>query len=96
MNIVDYIPFGKENAVKRSKLRALTKMDDRNMREAIEKAQMRGELILNMQDGAGYFRPILPEERDLVERWQKIEKGRWIASMNKYINAQSALEATAE
>ena len=74
MDIVDYIPFGRENAVTRAQLRSRTGIDDRTIRDMIADAR-RDTVILNMQDGKGYFRP-LPEERQLVEAYAKQETAR--------------------
>ena len=74
MDIVDYIPFGRENAVTRAQLRSRTGIDDRAIRDMIAAAR-RDTVILNMQDGKGYFRP-LPEERHLVEAYDKQETAR--------------------
>jgi len=74
MDIVDYIPFGRENAVTRTQLRIMTGMNDRKIRDKISEAR-RDTVILNMQDGEGYFRP-LPEERHLVEAYDKQETAR--------------------
>ena len=65
MDIVDYIPFGRENAVTRAQLRSRTGIDDRAIRDMIATAR-RDTVILNMQDGKGYFRP-LPED-DVLEQ----------------------------
>ena len=54
MDIVDYIPFGRENAVTRTQLRIMTGLNDRQIREQISQAR-RDTVILNMQDGKGYF-----------------------------------------
>ena len=54
-SITDYIPFGKENAVTRAHLRAATGLPDRKIREEIEQARRRGAIIINAQDGAGYY-----------------------------------------
>ena len=74
MDIVDYIPFGRENAVTRTQLRIMTGLNDRKIRDKISEAR-RDTVILNMQDGTGYFRP-LPEERHLVEAYDKQETAR--------------------
>lgn len=74
MDIVDYIPFGRENAVTRAQLRSRTGIDDRTIRDMIADAR-RDTVILNMQDGKGYFRP-LPEERNLVEAYTRQETAR--------------------
>ena len=71
MNIREYIPKGQENAISRKDLCSRTGLCDRDLRAYIEKAnQESDEPILNLQDGKGYFIPILPEEKHLV--WQCI------------------------
>ncbi len=63
--ILDLIPTGQENAVPRKALLKVAKSygickNDRAMRQQIE--SLRSEhVILNMQDGAGYF---IPDEND--------------------------------
>lgn len=74
MNIIDFIPYGKENAISRKQLSERCGMPDRVMRKQIEK-ERREYPILNSQDGSGYFRP-LPEEKPLVERWLRQERSR--------------------
>lgn len=60
--IEQYIPYGSENAVTRKRLCRLTGMPDRSVRECIEQARHRGVIIINNQDGAGYFRTDDPHE----------------------------------
>ena len=55
MNIVDLIPIGKANAVTREQLCSLTGLSDRAVRKLIEIARIEGEIIINAQDGAGYY-----------------------------------------
>lgn len=55
MNIVDYIPTGKDNAVTRAQLCALTGLGDRAVRKLIEIARVEGAVIVNHQDGNGYY-----------------------------------------
>lgn len=74
MDIVDYIPFGRENAVTRAQLRSRTGIDDRTIRDMIAAAR-RDTVILNMQDGKGYFRP-LPEEINYVKAHERQESAR--------------------
>lgn len=50
-SIIDYIPEGKENAVTRERLCAITGLPDRKLREEIEQARRRGAIIINAQDG---------------------------------------------
>ena len=55
MNIVDLIPTGKANAITRERLCSLTGLRDRAVRKLIEIARIEGAIILNAQDGAGYY-----------------------------------------
>lgn len=79
-NILDLIPVGHENAIRRSKLCELTGKDDRAMRNLIMEQRNAGAVILNMQDGRGYFRPKLPEEIDLVAEAADAARGRLYAA----------------
>lgn len=54
--IETYIPEGRENAITRKGLCAVTGLSDRKVREEIEQARRRGVIIINAQDGAGYFK----------------------------------------
>lgn len=55
MNIMTYIPYGRENAISRSDLVRVLMLPDRTVRKMIQEARCRGELILNDQTGAGYY-----------------------------------------
>lgn len=74
MNIIDYIPYGKDKAVTREQLMMLTGYPDRAVREAISQAR-RETPILNNQDGTGYYRPT-DDEKPLVERFVRQEERR--------------------
>ena len=54
-NILNYIGVGRENAVDRFRLMELTGLPDRKVRSLIEEARREGALIVNAQDGAGYY-----------------------------------------
>ena len=78
MRILDFVPVGHKNAISRQSLAILTKMSDRQMRDAIaevNKNDQANELIINLQDGHGYFRPA-PDEDQLVEIWLRIFDSR--------------------
>ena len=75
IKIVDYIPFGKENAISRQQLERVTGLSDRDAREAISLAR-RNTVILNLSNGQGYFQPIQGEEDDLVVKYFKQEDSR--------------------
>jgi len=55
MSILDYIPTGKDNAVTRAQLCAQTGLGDRAVRKLIEIARVEGAVIVNHQDGKGYY-----------------------------------------
>lgn len=57
-----FIPEGRENAVTRQQLCIATGLPDRTVRECIEQARRRGVIIINKQDGAGYYRTDDPAE----------------------------------
>ena len=75
IKIVDYIPFGKENAISRQQLERVTGLSDRDVREAISLAR-RNTGILNLSNGKVYFQPIQGEEDDLVVKYFKQEDSR--------------------
>ena len=74
MDIIEFIPTGRENAVTRVDLCKKTGLPDRKIRELIAQAR-RGNCILNAQDGAGYFLPA-ESEKDLARSWLKQETAR--------------------
>ena len=80
--IIDVVPYGHDNAVTRVELSRRTGLSDRDLRDQINKSE---ELIINLQDGKGYFKP-LPEEALLVDAWIKIMCSR-IREENKRIRA---------
>ena len=55
MDIMTFIAKGKENAISRQELCVLLNLPDRAVRKLIQEARDRGEVILNEQDGAGYY-----------------------------------------
>lgn len=55
MNVLNYIGVGRENAVTREQLVERLRMPDRKVRNLIEDARREGALIVNAQDGAGYY-----------------------------------------
>jgi hypothetical protein len=55
VDIVKYIPFGRENAIGRAELAMKVGCSDRTMRDLINTARKR-EVIVNIQNGSGYYR----------------------------------------
>ena len=86
MNILSLIPQGKVNAISRTELRYIAQLNDRVMRELIEQARRNGAIILNLQDGRGYYRPA-PDEMDDVHRQykQNDRRAKSILVQQKYL-----------
>lgn len=74
VDIVKYIPYGKENAISRDKLSAEIGCTDRTMRDLINKARKR-VVIINLQNGDGYYRPT-EDDMEEVLRYKKQEENR--------------------
>lgn len=55
ITIIDYIPFGKENAIRRSTLSNLTKISDRTTRKILKHLIADYGVIANYETG-GYYR----------------------------------------
>jgi len=65
IDIVDLIPYGHNHAVTLEDLAWQTDLDKRSIRQAIADSR---ELIINLQDGQGYFKPAV-DEGNLVNEW---------------------------
>ena len=70
--VTEIIPYGHENAITRAELATRLGESDRVIRAGINKSE---ELIINLQHGKGYFKP-LPEEGHLVKAWIKLFESR--------------------
>lgn len=55
MNILDYIPYGRENAITRQELAKLTKLDDRAVRKEIKRLTKQGVPIISSSHYKGYW-----------------------------------------
>lgn len=75
--IIEKIPVGHRNAVTREELHISTGMSDRRIRKAIHEAR-REIIILNLQDGNGYYVPDMEDETDKAElkKFVKQEESR--------------------
>lgn len=60
--ILSFLGTGQENAVTRDELKRLTGLSDRKNRELIEQARNEGHIIVNCQDGKGYYLTNRPED----------------------------------
>lgn len=77
LNILDYIPTGRMNAITRHALAIRTGISDRQVRDLIHYAR-RDIPIPNMQDGRGYFIPNMNDdvERELLAAYVRQEEKR--------------------
>lgn len=66
MIISEFIPEGKENAVSRNQLCALTGLSDRDIRKHISQ-ERRYTPIINDQSGNGYYIPLKKDVYDAKE-----------------------------
>ena len=55
LDILQYIPHGKENAISRNELSSLLKMPDRQVRKLIEQKRQKGIPILSSSRSGGYW-----------------------------------------
>lgn len=87
MEIIQYIGHGKENAVKRETLVQLTGLTDRKVRQEIENARHGGTIIINNQDGRGYF---IPTDIEDIEKQYRANKRRALSVLNyqKYLRRE--------
>ena len=65
--VIDIIPKGHSNAITIDEIERRTGFSNREIRRAIAASE---ELVINIQDGKGYFKPKKTESR-LVEQWKK-------------------------
>lgn len=90
MGIQDLIPFGRENAVTRQALCTRTGLSDRKVREQIEQARRDGCIIINNQDGKGYYRT---DNLDEIERQYRQNKRRALSVLSQQKHLRLRLKA---
>ena len=73
MELLNLIPYGKENAISREDLSKLTGWDDRRVRDEIKRLMRNGERILSSSSAKGYWRSDDPDE---IERFLKESDNR--------------------
>lgn len=89
IRIIDFIPFGQENARTASEIARVTGLTEREVRRKISKARP-DTIILNFQDRNGYFQPTNDEEY-LIEHWYMQENHRNIEHRETLKAAQNYL-----
>ena len=72
MDITDFIPHGRENAISRDVLVSITGLSDRAVRKLIEDARQNCP-VANLQTGDGYF---IPDTIEDTERQLRASKNR--------------------
>ena len=89
MSILDYIGFGKANAVTRDQLCAWTGLSDRAIRKLIEIARNQGAVIINNQDGEGYYQS--DDLQDLLAQYRtNHSRAMSILRQQKYLKRKIA------
>lgn len=84
MEIINYIPYGKENAVSRFQLSLMTGKSDRKVRKEISRTREE-HVILSLENGNGYYQPTAddyPELRKYLNREESRAKSVF-ASLRK-------------
>ena len=87
INVMNFIS---DKPITRKKLVELTGKGDRAVRESITKERLKGKVIINMQDGRGYF---LPNDMDVLEKWYEGERGRALVLLAQLKGARKILKA---
>lgn len=80
MELLDLIPEGKLKAISRERLAELSGLSDRRMREAIAQLRDDGAVILNDQDGRGYYKSVDLNE---IEHHYWAERSRALAVLKR-------------
>ena len=88
--VVDMIPVGKKNAITREKLARLLGTNDRTARELVRKAREYGYIIINEQDGRGYYRT---DDLDMMERQYKQDTRRALSVLSRRKTLRQILKA---
>ena len=84
MPVLDFIGVGRDNAVPREYLMEATGLSDREVRKEIEKARKNGYIIINRQDGKGYY--ISDNTDDLLQQYkQNKRRAMSILVQQKYL-----------
>lgn len=84
--VASLIPVGRDNAISRDDLVRLSGKSDRVVRKEIQNARDSGDLILNAQDGRGYYRAAETDINALkAQYWQDTARALSILRRRKTI-----------
>ena len=89
--LMELVPEGRENAVSRSELRMLAGISDRKCRRFLQEAKEHEELIVNLQDGKGYFRPGTDDIKSIAAQY-KLNQSRMISLSKQQKNLRRILK----
>lgn len=90
LTVVDAIPVGREHAIKRGSLCAKVGMSDRKVRKMIELARSLGFIIINEQDGAGYYQS---DDLNEIERQYRQDTARAMSILARRKELRRRLKA---
>lgn len=93
INIVDYIPIGRENAISRQKLCELTGLNDRVLRKYIAKARETTCICNGQADGGGYYIPSTLED---ANHFYKQERARALSVLRCLRGTKNFIRETEE
>ncbi len=88
VDVLELVPYGHDNAITMHELEDQSGLSNRDIRKAISSSK---DLIINLQDGYGYFRP-LDDEGELVETWRAITHSRVKELTNREKQARTWLK----
>ena len=88
MNICDFLKNGKENAITRRELVSLLNLPDRTVRRLIQEARDRGEIIINAQDGVGYY---MTEDLGEMKRQLATNYSRSLSIMRQQVHLRNKI-----
>ena len=90
MDVLLYIPIGKQNAVPRTELCASVGYSDRFTRQIISQLREEGYLIMNDQDGCGYY---ISDDLDAIEKQYRQDTSRAMKILKRRKHARRILKA---
>lgn len=88
--LLNALPWGEKNAVTRAELSRILGMRDRPLRELIERARREGAIIINRQNGRGYY---LSEDIADIERQYRADRARALSILARCKHMRRTLKA---
>lgn len=88
--LLNALPWGEKNAVTRAELSRILGMRDRPLRELIERARREGAIIINRQNGRGYY---LSDDLTDIERQYRADRARALSILARCKHMRRTLKA---